>query len=215
MHCCLMYYIFYCSTIFTSNWEFCCLHIDYIFPFQVGTIKNISVIFRIFGSYKDIMVGKYVREQEFWIKVHQMHLYATGGEAAFKGAGLIISWFGTFFLSAINCTTVTQDVILFFAMSIVLEYAVQFVSNENKGTPKQILPGFLTILNFVAYLFALVQLEKEITNETAESFIYFMQLGISFITILVIFVDVLATICVGKSSCKPMKSMPERSLKNL
>jgi len=161
------------------------------------------------------MSGKYEREYNFWHKIYQMHLYDTSGEAAFKGAGLIITWCGTFLIYMINGDIIEQDVILYFAMSIVLEYAVQFVSERNKAKPKQILPGVLTISNLIIYVSALLQMKEPFKKVIVVEFVYFAQLFVSFITMVIIFFDVLTTICVSDKPYKTAKKKPESSLKHM
>lgn len=155
------------------------------------------------------------RESEFWSLVHQMHLYESGGEALFKGLGLVATWCGTILIYMINGVTVGQDTLLFFALSIILEYAVQFVSTHNRGTPKQYLTGSLTLLNFFVYIMALIQLKPQITNQTVAEFFYFFQLLVSFCSIIVIFLDTLITVCVNDPADKPKKKKLETKLKNL
>lgn len=152
-------------------------------------------------------------EREFWTLVHQMHLYDSGGEALFKGFGLVATWCGTIFVYMVNGVAVSQETLLFFALSLVLEYAVRFVSNSD--TPKQYLTGPLTILNFFVYILATIQLKPQITNQTAAEFFYFFQLGVSFFSIIVIFLDTLITVCVNEPTDKPKKKKLETKLKNL
>ena len=155
------------------------------------------------------------KEHGFWVLVHQMHLYQSSGEALFKGFGLFITWCGTIFINVINGVPASQDTILFFALSIILEYAVQFVSADNKGTPRQYLTGSLTLLNFFVYAMATMRLIKKITNQDIAAFFYAFQISISLLSVSVILLDAVITACEKEPADKPKKKKLETKLKKV
>lgn len=157
------------------------------------------------------MIGKYERERKFWTWIHQRHLYETSGEAAFKGLGLAFTWFGTILVYTVDDITISQDAVLFFAMSIILEYAVQFITN--KGSPKQLFPGLLTIFNFFVYCFAFMQLSRKIANVAFVEIVYGFQMVVFFCSIALVFLDMLFKICEHEPLDKRSKQKPENNLK--
>lgn len=153
------------------------------------------------------------KEHRFWSFVHQMHLYESSGEALFKGCGLFITWCGTILIDVINGIIVRQDTILFFALSIILEYAVQFVSGDDYGTPKQCFTGTLTVANIIVYAMASMQLIRQIANPDLASFFYTLQIVFSLVSVAAIFADSIMTVCEKKPAPKQKKKL-ETKLKN-
>ena len=157
------------------------------------------------------MTGKYQRESKFWTWIHQRHLYENSVESLFKGAGFAITWFGSIFVYIIDDIAISQDAILFFAMSIILEYTVQFVSH--KGTPKQLFPGILTVANFIVYCLAFIQVQREIANTVFLQIAYSFQLVVFFFSVLLVCVDTILKVCEHEPLDKRSKQKPENNLK--
>ena len=153
------------------------------------------------------------KEQRFWSFVHKMHLYESSGEALFKGCGLFVTWCGTILVDVINGTPVRQDTILFFALSIILEYAVQFVSGDDTGTPKQCFTGVLTVANFLVYAMAFMQMIRQIANPDLALLFCTIQIVFSLVSVAAIFADAIMTACEKKPAAKQKKKL-ETKLKN-
>lgn len=96
------------------------------------------------------------RIEKIWYILNDMHFYETKGEGLFKVTVITLSWCGGVKISGSPSETLLNEIIavslFLFAISIIMEYVVQLVSE--KKFIKKIIPGFMTIPSIFVFVVA-------------------------------------------------------------
>ena len=123
------------------------------------------------------------RNKHIWDAIEyaicRAHLYTTKGEALFKAAALLLSYFGGVWHQN------TPVAYYLFSFAIIMEYSVQLI-RAKRFIPK-VLPCFLTVSNLVVLGFSFGQI-LQAGNPTST------QNRVEIITLCVIGIDAIATI---------------------